>query len=85
MMIHLYVQEKLSKLILPGPVEIDEACIYKLRRGDHGRLARIVYWVFSLKCRTTKQVIIYPACFIFDEGRAECQCEPFWKLEYCKH
>jgi hypothetical protein len=38
MMIHLYVQEKLSKLILPGPVEIDEACLYKLRQDDHGRL-----------------------------------------------
>jgi len=63
LLIHLYIQESLSNLILPGPVEIDEACCYKIRRGDHGRLAKTIYWVFGLKCRTTKQVIIYPVLY----------------------
>ena len=59
-MIHLFIQEYLDNTILPGLVEIDEACIYKIRRGRHGRLAHIVFWVFGLKCRSSKKVVIYP-------------------------
>ena len=62
-MVHIYVQSIISDAILPGPVEIDEACCYKLRRGNHGRLARTIYWIFGLKCRTTKKVIIYPVLY----------------------
>ena len=63
LMINLEVHEQLSNMILPGPIEIDEACIYKLKRGNHGRLAKIIYWVFALKCRTTKKIIIYPVLY----------------------
>jgi len=63
LLIHIYVQQILSNTILPGPVEIDEACCYKLRRGNCGRLAKTVYWIFGLKCRTTKKVIIYPILY----------------------
>lgn len=57
---HIHLQEYLSDTILPGPVEIDEACIYKIKRGKHGRMAHIIFWVFGMKCRTTKKTIIYP-------------------------
>ena len=63
LMIHVEVQQGLSKLILPGPVEMDESCIYKIKRGKHGRLAKIIYWVFGLKCRTTGKVIVYPVLY----------------------
>jgi len=49
--------------MLDGPVEIDESCIYKMKRGNHGRLAKIIYWVFGLKCRTSGKVIIYPVLY----------------------
>ena len=60
---HLYVQNILQDIQLPGPVEVDEACIYKLKKGRKGRLAKIIYWVFGLKCRTTGKVIIYPVLY----------------------
>ena len=61
--IHLFVQNLLQDTILEGPVEIDESCVYKMKRGRNGRLTRIIYWVFGLKCRKTKKVIIYPVLY----------------------
>lgn len=53
------MQDILDTFVLNGPIEIDEAVIYKVKRGQ-GRLAKIILWVFGMKCRLTKQVIIYP-------------------------
>ena len=44
---------------MPGPIEIDEACLYRVRKGNHGRLEKIIYWVFGLRCRTAKKVTVY--------------------------
>jgi len=60
---HIYVQSILQDIKFEGTVEVDEACIYKLRKGRNGRIAKIVYWVFGLKSRLTKQVIIYPVLY----------------------
>ena len=61
--LHLFVQNILQETRLDGPVEIDESCIYKLKRGRNGRLARITYRVIGLKCRTSGQTIIYPVLY----------------------
>ena len=42
-MIHIFVQSTLSNLSLPGPVEIDEACLYRVRKGRLGRIAKTIY------------------------------------------
>jgi len=60
-LIHIYVQNELLTLVMPGPVEVDEACLYRIRKGQIGRIARTVYRVFGLKCRSTKRVVLYPA------------------------
>ena len=48
---------------MPGPIEVDEDCLYRMRKGRRGRLAKTKYWVFGLKCRTTKQVVVYPVLY----------------------
>jgi len=45
------MQVNLAEIILPGPVEIDETLYYKAKRGFHGRIVKIKYWVFGLFCR----------------------------------
>lgn len=42
--IHIYVQKTLLNLTLEGPVEIDETCLYRLKKGRNGRIAKISYW-----------------------------------------
>jgi len=59
-LIHVFIQRYLLTLKLPGPVEIDEACLYRIRKGNNGRLVKNIFWVFGLKCRTTKKIIVYP-------------------------
>jgi hypothetical protein len=54
-MVHIYVQKELDSMSLEGPIEIDEACVYKFKRGRNGKLAKIRLWVFGLKCRMTKK------------------------------
>lgn len=45
------------------PVEIDEACLYRIRKGRNGRIAQIIYSIFGLRCRTKKQLVIYPVLY----------------------
>ncbi len=46
-------------MLLNGPVEIDECLLYKMKRGNVGRLCKTKVWIFGLKCRTTKKYIFY--------------------------
>jgi hypothetical protein len=44
---------------LAGPVEIDESLVYK-KKGIVGRIPRIHYWVFGIKCRVTGTLMLFP-------------------------
>jgi len=61
--IHIFVQRELLNLMLPGPVEVDEACLYRLRKSNRGRLAKTICWVFGMKCRSTRRIVIYPVLY----------------------
>ena len=61
--IHVYVQRSLVEMKLPGPVELDESCLYRFRKNNMGRVAKTIYRVFGMKCRLTKQTIVYPVLY----------------------
>jgi len=46
--------------MLPGPVEVDEACLYRARKSNQGRLTKTIYWIFGIKCRATGRTVVYP-------------------------
>ena len=61
--IHIYVQNTLENTKFCDEVEIDEACLYRIRKGRNGRIAKIIYWIFGLRCRSTGQVVVYPVLY----------------------
>jgi hypothetical protein len=60
LMIHVDTKEKYCGLVLPGPLEVDETMLYKFRKSGLGRIRRIRMWIVGIKCRTSKETIIYP-------------------------
>jgi hypothetical protein len=52
---------EMRNLKLPGPCEIDETPIYREKPGyPFAREYKIQYWFIGIRCRTTKQFVVYP-------------------------
>ena len=58
-LIMVYHAESMERKVLRGEVEIDESLVYKIRRGDHGRLAKIRVWLLGLRQRGSKTCLVY--------------------------